>query len=89
MEIKGKYNTYMVKWGRYGGTYAAVYIYRQQKFLGLFKYMKKVWVNPDSVTGYPKYYFTAKNMHKTDMIKWFEDQVNKYEQYCESWRIEP
>lgn len=41
MEIKGKYNTYIVKWDGIGREHAAVFIYRKQKFLGLFEYMKK------------------------------------------------
>lgn len=91
MKIKGKYNTYEVKWAVYGCSYTSVLIYLPSKtFFGLIKYNKFLSeeAGVDSAerfdSGYIVRSFEAEKMFPEKMKEWFTCAVKSYEDSIKS-----
>lgn len=77
MKIKGKNAVYNVYWGARGFSYACVFIYKPRRFW--FNKLLRV-----STANY-KTYIEAENLHKSDLVEWFEESVRLYEDYVNSF----
>jgi hypothetical protein len=73
---------YIVKWEYEGFSYAIPVVYKniQKKFLFLKRNtFKKVW------EGNSKHAIEAEKMLPPEMIEWFKEAVNQYEEYTIAW----
>lgn len=94
MKIKGRYETYTVKWIVWGWTYTRVEIYGKRKTLfGLITYNKFLYQTKGTENGCAKRTWLAEEMFPQEMKKWFEFAVKEYEDkldklgnYEEEWR---
>ena len=80
MLIQGELDTYIVKWGYEGISYAVPKVYRKKKvkFLPITT-NKKVW------KGHARACISAEKMHPKEMEDWFQESVDDYESYIKAW----
>lgn len=71
-------NEYEVRWRTTSWSFANAHVFIRVKFLW-FKRLKHVW------EGTQRYLFEAEKMLPKDMVYWFEQSVEEYENYKISW----
>lgn len=90
-KIRGRFNEYVCDFYRYGKSYVAVYVFAnclEKRWFGLktVSIERRVWkFHPYYRDGMPMFFNHARIAKPGEVMKWYRDAVDQYEEYLTAW----